>query len=146
MLNLLCYPVFGLRRCAVVMEPARSFRFDEHPQWLEPWVTHQLAPRLKQTPSNDRVTTGNGQRLHARYGQNDPEIALGRNYLFAGSDVGGDRAAAMYTIMQTAKLNEVNPELYLKDTLCKIANAHPISRIDELMPWWTAPSSSSQEM
>jgi integrase/recombinase XerD len=38
------------------MEPARSFRFGEHPQWLEPWVTNQLAPRLKQTPSNDRVT------------------------------------------------------------------------------------------
>ena len=69
-------------------------------------------------------------------------IALGRkNYLFAGSDVGGERAAAMYTIMQTAKLNEVNPELYLKDTLTRIANAHPISRIDELMPWRSAPSS-----
>jgi hypothetical protein len=40
------------------MEPARSFRFGEHPQWLEPWVTNQLAPRLKQTPSNDRVTAG----------------------------------------------------------------------------------------
>ena len=41
----------------------------------------------------------------------------------------------MYTIMQTVKLNEVNPELYLKDTLAKIANAHPINHIDELMPW-----------
>jgi len=63
-------------------------------------------------------------------------IALGRkNYLFAGSDAGGDRAAAIYTIVQTAKLNGVNPEVYLRDILTKIAAGHPISRIDELMPW-----------
>ncbi|MDB5407074.1 MAG: family transposase [Rhodospirillales bacterium] len=63
-------------------------------------------------------------------------IALGRkNYLFAGSDTGGDRAASIYTIMQTAKLNGMNPESYLRDTLSKIAEGHPISRIDELMPW-----------
>jgi hypothetical protein len=63
-------------------------------------------------------------------------MALGRkNYLFAGSDVGGERAAAMYTIMQTAKLNDMNPESYLRDTLTKIAEGHPISRINELMPW-----------
>jgi transposase len=63
-------------------------------------------------------------------------IALGRkNYLFAGSDVGGDRAASMYTIVQTAKLSGVNPEAYMRDTLTKIAEGHPINRIDELMPW-----------
>jgi transposase len=63
-------------------------------------------------------------------------IALGRkNYLFAGSDTGGDRAAAIYTIMHTAKLNSVNPEVYLRDALAKIADGHPINRIDELMPW-----------
>jgi transposase len=63
-------------------------------------------------------------------------ISLGRkNYLFAGSDAGGDRAASMYSIAQTAKLNGVNPEAYLRDTLAKIAAGHPISRIDELMPW-----------
>jgi hypothetical protein len=63
-------------------------------------------------------------------------IALGRkNYLFVGSDSGGDRAAAMYTIVQTAKLNDVNPEAYLRETLAKIADGHSISRIDELMPW-----------
>lgn len=69
-------------------------------------------------------------------------IALGRkNYLFAGSDAGGDRAAAMYTIVQTAKLNGVNPQAYLRDTLNKIADGHPISRIDELMPWIQSASS-----
>jgi transposase len=63
-------------------------------------------------------------------------IALGRkNYLFAGSDTGGDRAAAIYTIVQTAKLNGRNPEGYLRDALARIAEGHPISRIDELLPW-----------
>jgi hypothetical protein len=63
-------------------------------------------------------------------------IVLGRkNYLFAGSDTGGERAAAIYTIVQTANLNGVNPEAYLRDTLSRIAEGHPINRIDELMPW-----------
>jgi hypothetical protein len=63
-------------------------------------------------------------------------IALGRkNYLFAGADSGGDRAAAMYTIVQTARLNDVNPEAYLRDTLARIAEGHPINRIEELTPW-----------
>jgi len=63
-------------------------------------------------------------------------IALGRkNYLFAGADSGGERAAAMYSIVQTTKLNGLNPEVYLRDTLAKIAEGHPISRIEELMPW-----------
>ena len=65
-------------------------------------------------------------------------IALGRkNYLFAGSDTGGDRAAAIYTIVQTAKMNDLNPEAYLRDTLARVAEGHPINRIDELMPWPT---------
>lgn len=63
-------------------------------------------------------------------------IALGRrNWLFAGSHSGGERAAAMYSILQTAKLNGVNPEAYLTDTLSRIAAGHPINRIAELMPW-----------
>ncbi len=61
-------------------------------------------------------------------------IALSRkNYLVAGT--GGERAVAMYTITQTAKLNGVNPETYLKDTLAKIPDSHPVNRIDELVPW-----------
>ena len=72
-------------------------------------------------------------------------IALGRkNYLFAGSDTGGERAASMYSIVQTAKLNGVNPETYLRDTLTKIAQGHPISRIDELMPWKWGPAVTSE--
>ena len=60
-----------------------------------------------------------------------------KNYLFAGSDAGGERAASIYTIVQTAKLNGVNPEAYLRNTLTKIAEGHPINRINDLMPWKT---------
>jgi transposase len=63
-------------------------------------------------------------------------VALGRkNWTFAGSDAGGERAAAIYTIIETAKLNSLDPEAFLRDTLSTIADGHPISRIDELMPW-----------
>ena len=72
-------------------------------------------------------------------------IALGRkNYLFCGSDTGGDRAASIYTLVQTAKLNGVNPEAYLKDILTKIADGHPINRIDELTPWRMFPPATAQ--
>lgn len=62
-------------------------------------------------------------------------VALGRkNYLFAGSDAGGERAAAMYSLLGTAKLNGLNPEAYLRHVLERIAD-HPINRIEELLPW-----------
>jgi transposase len=62
-------------------------------------------------------------------------VALGRkNYLFAGSNAGGDRAAAMYTLIGTAKLNGIDPEAYLSHVLARIAD-HPINRIQELLPW-----------
>lgn len=62
-------------------------------------------------------------------------VALGRkNFLFAGSDAGGERAAALYTLVGTAKLNSVDPEAYLRHVLTHIAD-HPICRIDELLPW-----------
>ncbi len=62
-------------------------------------------------------------------------VALGRkNYLFAGSDSGGERAAAMYTLIGSAKLNGIDPELYLTHVLAVIAD-HPIHRISELLHW-----------
>jgi transposase len=67
-------------------------------------------------------------------------VALGRkNYLFAGSDRGGERAAAIYTLIGTAKLNGLDPQAYLRDVLGRIAD-HPINRIDELLPWNIASS------
>src|SRR5439155_6844450 len=57
-----------------------------------------------------------------------------KNYLFAGSDSGGERAAAIYTLIGTAKLNGLDPEAYLREVLTCIAD-HPISRISELLPW-----------
>jgi transposase len=62
-------------------------------------------------------------------------VALGRkNFLFAGSDAGGERAAAIYSLLGAAKLNGLDPELYLRTVLERIAE-HPINRIDELLPW-----------
>lgn len=67
-------------------------------------------------------------------------VALGRkNYLFAGSDAGGERAAAIYSLIGTAKLNAVDPEAYLRHVLARIAD-HPIHRIEELLPWNVAAS------
>ena len=66
-------------------------------------------------------------------------VALGRkNFLFAGSDCGGQRAAAMYTLIGSAKLNGLDPELYLRTVLAQIAD-HPIRHIQDLLPWNLAP-------
>jgi transposase len=66
-------------------------------------------------------------------------IALGRkSWLFAGSDRGGERAAVMYTLIQTARLNNVDPQAWLADVLARI-NDHKITNLAELLPWlWAA--------
>jgi len=62
-------------------------------------------------------------------------MGIGRkNWLFAGSDKGGERAAAVLSLIETAKLNDLDPEAYLREVLTRIAD-HPINRIDELLPW-----------
>ena len=70
-------------------------------------------------------------------------IAGGRkNWLFAGSDRGGERAAAIYTLIATAKLNDIDPQAWLEDVLRRIAD-HPASRIRELLPWRPQPISAA---
>ena len=62
-------------------------------------------------------------------------IALGRKaWLFTGNDRGGERAASMYTLIETAKLNDVDPQAWLADVLGRI-NDHPAARLAELLPW-----------
>jgi transposase len=87
-----------------------------------------------------------GRRLQPRYGQNDPEIALGRKgWLFAGSDRGGERAAAMYSLVVTARLNDVDPQAWLADVLGRIAD-HPASRLHELLPWRWSPRGEGRSL
>jgi transposase len=68
-------------------------------------------------------------------------VAIGRrNYLFAGADSGGERAAAIYSLIGTAKLNDVDPEAYLRFVLSRIAD-HPVNQVEALLPWRLAQSS-----
>jgi transposase len=73
-------------------------------------------------------------------------VALGRkNFLFAGSDGGGESAAAMYSLIGTAKLNGLDPESYLRNVLSRIAD-HPINRIEELLPWNVAAEAAAHSL
>ena len=72
-------------------------------------------------------------------------VAVGRkNYLFAGSDRGAERAAALYSLIETAKLNGVDPEAYLRDILARIAD-HPATRLGELLPWAWVPTQQTAQ-
>jgi transposase len=71
-------------------------------------------------------------------------IALGRkSWLFCGSDRGGERAAAMYSLIVTAKMNGVDPQAWLADIIARIA-AHPAQRLDELLPWNWRPNAPGE--
>jgi transposase len=72
-------------------------------------------------------------------------IAVGRrNWTFCGSDAGGERAAVIFTLIETAKLCDVDPRAWLADVLARIAD-HPASRIDQLLPWnWRAANAQPQ--
>jgi transposase len=127
---------------------------------LEAWMreqrarlsrTHDLARAmdyiLKRWPAftrfldDGRVCLSNNAAERALRG-----IALGRkSWLFAGSDRGGQRAAAMYSLIVTAKMNNVDPEAWLADVLGRIAT-HPASRVAELLPWnWQASRRSASK-
>ena len=68
-----------------------------------------------------------------------------KNYLFVGSDTGGDRAAVIYTLIESAKLNGLNPEAYLADIIGRMAKGHPNTRLAELLPWSWRPASETAQ-
>jgi transposase len=71
-------------------------------------------------------------------------VAIGRrNYLFAGADSGGERAAAMYSLLGTARLNGIEPYAYMRYVLAHIAD-HPVNRVDDFLPWNVASQLSSR--
>src|SRR4029450_6943117 len=72
-----------------------------------------------------------------------PNALERKNWLFSGSDAGGQRAALFYTLIRTATLNGGEPEAWLRDGLARIGS-HPINRLHELLPWnWTPPATQS---
>ena len=94
-----------------------------------------LWPALKLYCGDGRVEIDNSAAERALRG-----VAIGRrNYLFAGSDKGGERAAAMYCLIGTAKLNGVDPEAWLRYVLTHVAD-HPVNRIEQFLPWNFVPS------
>ena len=135
---------FPEERRAVRNERSRPL-LESLKQWLE--ETLVKLSRKSDTAQAVRYALGRWEALlryvddgHLEIDNNAAEralrvVALGRkNYLFAGSDRGGERAAAIYSLIGTAKLNGVDPETYLREVLSRIAE-HPINRIDELLPW-----------
>jgi transposase len=96
----------------------------------------------RQPPSKpDCVFASAVQRSAAKIADNSAAeralraVALGRKrFLFAGSGCGGERAAAIYSLIGSAKLNQLDPEFYLRTVLTRIAD-HPVSHIQDLLPW-----------
>ena len=88
---------------------------------------------LTRLMSDGRICLSNNAAERALRG-----VAVGRhNWTFAGSDRGGERAAAIYTLIETAKLNGIDPQAWLADVLARLPD-HPAKQIDQLLPWrWT---------
>ncbi len=105
---------------------------------------HQLlyAPRIAAVGDDRRAhASGSGPPPLARHGQNDPPFAIGRsNWMFAGSLRAGQRAAAVMSLIQSAKLNGHDPYAYLKDVLARLPTQKN-SQIEELLPhrWQSTP-------
>jgi transposase len=117
---------------------------------LEPWLREKLALISQKTKLAEaiRYATSRWEGLTRFIDDGRVEIdsnvversirpiALNRkNALFAGSDGGGENWATIATLVESCKLNAVDPQAYIADTLTKIVNAHPNAKIDDLMPW-----------
>src|SRR3977135_3680833 len=86
--------------------------------------------------SQNTDAIGNELPFPARHGQNERAIALNRkNALFAGSDGGAEHWATVASLIETCKLNDIDPLAYLTDVLTRIVNGHPNRDIDQLLPW-----------
>lgn len=92
------------------------------------------AVRLLMKKRGELLTVANGGSV-VQEPEGEPKVALGRkNFLFCGSDSGGDRAALIYSLLGTAKFNGLDPELYLRCLLEQIPD-YPTNRIHDLLPW-----------
>jgi len=103
-------------------------------------LAQALRYSLSRWPSLTRYTTDGRLEMSNNAAERVAKpVAIGRkNWMFAGSDDGGRRAAIAYTLIETAKMNGLDPEAYLRDIIARIAD-HPIKRIDELLPWNVKP-------
>ena len=116
--------------------PAQFCRYDKEIAAFRGWPPGGF--RLTLTGVHGRVCLTNNAAERALRG-----IALGRKaWLFAGSDRGGERAAFMYGLIATAKLNDVDPQAWLADVLGRIAGT-PASRLDDLLPWNWRPAAGT---
>ena len=109
---------------------------------MRPWLEHSLArvPGRSVIAQAMRYGLSRWQGLcrfldDGRIEIDTNTVERSKNALFAGSDEGGANWAIIASLIETAKLNGVNPHAWLADTLTKLVNRWPASRIDELMPW-----------
>lgn len=128
-------------------------RLDELATWLDAQLQRipgksDLATAMRYARSRWPALTGYADHGQLEISNNAAEnairpVALGRkNWLFAGSDSGGERAALFYTLIRTATLNGVEPEAYLREVIARIG-AHPVNRLHELLPWNIAASATN---